>query len=148
MGRRPLLTLSAIGMSISTFILGTYFLVIEHQWLDLSGQGWIPLVCLVAFMVSYAIGYCPLPWTMSVELFPREAQVKMSSIAVTFAWTLMYLIGKFSPGVEQQIHRSGLYFIFSASSFVGIIFTMLLVPETKGKTPEDMKLYYMGKLPQ
>ena len=81
---------------------------------------------------------------MNAELFPKEAQGVMSSLASLFNWTCGFLVAQFSADVEKGINKSGLYFLFGVVCGVGIIFVLLIVPETKGKTPEDMKKYFMG----
>ena len=81
---------------------------------------------------------------MNAELFPKEAQGVMSSLATLFNWTCGFLVSKFSTDVEKAINVSGLYFLFGVVCGVGTIFVLLIVPETKGKTPDDMKKYFMG----
>ena len=81
---------------------------------------------------------------MNAELFPKEAQGVMSSLATLFNWTCAFLVSKFSSDLEKEIHASGLYFMFGAFCGLGTIFVLFIVPETKGKTPDDMKKYFMG----
>ena len=81
---------------------------------------------------------------MNAELFPKEAQGPMSSLATFFNWGCAFLVSAFSQDVENAIYASGLYFLFGAFCAVGIVFVLIFVPETKGKTPEDMKNHFMG----
>lgn len=99
---------------------------------------------MIIYNLAFCIGYGPIPWAVNAELFPKEAQGVMSSVAALFNWACAFLVSKFSTNVEDEIHASGLYFLFGSICAAGIFFVLLIVPETKGKTPDDMKLYFMG----
>ena len=81
---------------------------------------------------------------MNAEMFPKEAQGPMSALATAFNWTLAFIVSAFSADVEKAIHSYGLYFLFGAINALSMAFTIFICPETKGKTPEDMKNYFMG----
>ena len=81
---------------------------------------------------------------MNAELFPKEAQGVMSSLATAFNWTCAFIVSKFSKNLEDEIHASGLYFLFGGVCALGVFFIIFLTPETKGKTPDDMKKYFQG----
>ena len=99
---------------------------------------------MIVYIIGFSIGYGPIPWAMNAELFPKEAQGPMSSLATLFNWGCAFIVSAFSQDVEKEIHAYGLYFLFGAICALGIVFVVLLCPETKGKTPEDMKKYFMG----
>ena len=94
------------------------------------------------YVFGFSIGYGPIPWAMNAELFPREAQSVMASIAGGFNWFCAFIVTKFATNLETVIHTSGLYFLFCAINTIGVIFVTFLLPETKGKTPDDMKEYF------
>ena len=81
---------------------------------------------------------------MNAELFPKEAQGVLSSVAAAFNWLCAFVVSKFSSDGEEEIKSSGLYFLIGVICAVGAVFVILAVPETKGKSPEDMKKYFMG----
>ena len=95
-------------------------------------------------MLGFAIGVGPLTWAMNAELFPKEAQGVMASLATAFNWACSFVVTKFSSNLQNQIDYWGLYFLFGSVCALGTIFVVLIVPETKGKTPDDMKAYFMG----
>ena len=68
----------------------------------------------------------------------------MSSITTLFNWLCAFLVSKYVIKVEDDINRSGLYWLFGGIMAVGTLFVLFLVPETKGKTPEDMKRHFQG----
>lgn len=137
-----------------------------HQWQDLlklfiksvenschgsiepdviDGLGWLPVVSLVTFVIAFAIGFGPLCWTINAEIFPPEAKRLGSSIAFSANWTFAFLVTKFEPYVEDALNTSGAYFLFSAICLFGTFIIVFFVPETKGKSPEEMKAYFEKK---
>ena len=97
------------------------------------------------YIFGFAIGYGPIPWAMNAELFPKEAQGIMAPIAGGFNWLCAFIVTKFGTNLEDVINTSGLYFLFGAVNAFGLIFVILFLPETKGKTPDDMKRYFTNK---
>ena len=81
---------------------------------------------------------------MNAELFPKEAEGLFSSMVTSFNWAFAFVVIKCSVFVEDAIHTSGLYFVFGGTCALGIIFVVFLMPETKGKTPEDMRKYFQA----
>ena len=98
----------------------------------------------MAYVFAFAIGFGPIPWAMNAELFPKESQRVMAPIAGAFNWFCAFIVTKFGTNLESAINTSGLYFLFGVINILGVIFVILLLPETKGKTPEDMKRYFEG----
>ena len=92
LGRKPLLSISGVLMSISIFGMGAFFYLKENQDEDpedslirmteseVKDIAWLPLACLIIYIVAFSIGFGPLPWAMNPELFPQEAKDKGSSI--------------------------------------------------------------------
>jgi len=144
LGRRILLFASGFLMSVCIFGLGAFFYLKDQQGKDVSSLGWLPLTCLIIYIVGFSIGFGPLAWAMNAEMFPKEAQGPMSALATAFNWTLAFIVSAFSQDVEKAINASGLYFLFGAVNTLSMAFTIFICPETKGKTPEDMKNYFLG----
>jgi len=157
LGRRALLITSSVLMIPAVSGVGLYFYLADtvtqsgsggsgataaNVVIDSGNLGWLPLVCLVFFVVVYSVGFGPLPWVMNVELFPKEAQHSMASIGTAVNCVFMFVVSKFSPVLQEVIYPSGLFFCFAGFSVLGLFFVIFCVPETKGKTPEDMKRYY------
>ena len=150
-GRKLLLTLSIVAQCISIFGLGAYFYLDENSGPGgivtkgtMANLGWLPLVCMIAFFMAFSFGFGPLAWTMNVELHSREALAVMPSVGGAWCCVFAFLIGKFATNIEMAIHPSGLYFMNSGICALGTLFCIFIVPETKGKTPEDMKRYFQG----
>ena len=98
----------------------------------------------MVYIFGFSFGYGPLPWAMNAELFPKEAQSVMATISAGFCWMCAFIVTKFSTNLEDAINTSGLYFFFGIINTLGVIFVIFVLPETKGKTPDDMKIYFGG----
>ena len=153
LGRKPLLIISISFMCCSIGGLGLFFYLdklgdsgVLNQQITAEIQ-WLPLVCLVVYIVAFSMGFGPLPWTMNVELYPREVQKALSPISTSSTWCFAFLVANISPYLTNALGLSGLYFVFCGLCGLGLIFCILFVPETKGKTPEDMRNYFRGHQP-
>ncbi len=71
-GRKILLLISSAVMCVSLVVLGVFFRL-QEDGKD-EGLGWLPLVCLMIFMVAFSIGYGPIPWMMMGELIPQKVK--------------------------------------------------------------------------
>jgi len=153
LGRKVLLMTSIAMDCLAITGLGLYFYLDENSGGDIGGLvsretmeslSWLPLVCLVIFMLALSLGLGPVAWTLNVELYPREAQSVMPSVSTGLCWSFAFLIGKFGTDIEAEINQSGLFFLNGAVCLLGLFFCALVVPETKGKSPEDMKDYFQN----
>ena len=70
-------------------------------------------------MAMFSLGFGPIPWTINAELFSSEAKALASSIAFMFNWFCAFLVTKFYPDLENLIHASGAYLMFSIICFLG-----------------------------
>ena len=85
------------------------------------------------------MGMGPLPWVMNAELFSKEAKATSSSLCASFNWLCSFLVVKFSPTLESQIGASGSYLTFAILALFGTVWIGISVPETKGKTEEQIQ---------
>jgi len=107
--------------------------------------GWLPLVCLIVYSSAFSLGLGPLPRAMNAEMFPQEAKVKGSSLMTLFNWLCAFFVTKFTKNINDGISPSGSYFLFGSIMFLSTLFVIFLTPETKGKTNEDMRNYFLEK---
>ncbi len=96
------------------------------------------LVVLSIFPTCHS-GFGPLPWALNAEINPPESRSYSSAIAFSFNWLCAFLVTFFETDMEEAMHTYGVYFFYGSVCFVGIFFVALIVPETKGKTPDDLR---------
>lgn len=139
-GRRILLLVSAVLMTISMGGLGAFFYVFESNAPFATGTlYWLPLVCLVVFNFGFNVAFGPIPWVMMGELFPVRAKGVASSIATVVNRLFAFIMSKFFVNITQVIHVYGGYWLCCAFSAVAIPFVIFCVPETKGKSLEEIE---------
>lgn len=86
-GRRILLLISDCVMAICTLALGVFFYMKDNK-MDVSSLGWLPIVSLCIFIVSFSIGFGPAPWILVGELFAPDVKGMAASLNGTFNWLL------------------------------------------------------------
>jgi len=142
-GRRILLILSDLGMAVSLLVLSLHF-TMQNNRVDISWAGWIPLVAVNAFIIAFSIGFGPLPWLMMAELLSTEAKVWVSSMAVCLNWSLTFAVTKLFPIINRDLGPAITYGGFCFICVLGTLFVMLFVPETQGKSREEIQLELTG----
>ena len=95
--------------------------------------------------VSMFLPSAPLPWVLNSELFPKEVKTPASTLGATFNWTCSFLVVYFYPITEKALGKHLCYFFFAGVSLLGSVFIYFLVPETRGRSEEDMREYFRAK---
>ncbi|XP_012526435.2 facilitated trehalose transporter Tret1-2 homolog [Monomorium pharaonis] len=140
-GRRLLLIFSGIGETVSLFALGLYFYLKDAQHADDTVQqiSWLPVVALVIFISTYCVGWGPLPWAVMGEMFASNVKAKASGITVCVCWFLAFIVLKFSNDLDVAFGKYTMFWIYGGFCVLSIIFTVLILPETKGKSLQQIQ---------
>ncbi|KAH9415336.1 Solute carrier 2 (Facilitated glucose transporter) member 8, partial [Dermatophagoides pteronyssinus] len=145
LGRKILLSASGILHVVSLAALGVYYYVADKHPDTAKSLGWLPLVSLVVFIIGFSIGYGPVPWLMVAEITPTDSRSMTSAIATAFNWTCAFLMTKNFELLKDSITTEGTFFSFSGLAIVSIIFVIFLLPETKGKSSEQIAQNFQSK---
>lgn len=137
-GKRFLLLFSAAGMMVSQAALGTYF-YLKDSGKDVHAIFWLPVLCLVGYMVTYSAGFGPLPWAVMGELFPSNVKSSASTATASICWILGFLITKFFSSVSDVIGNAGSFWIFAVCCALAGIFVYKFLPETSGKSLQEVQ---------
>lgn len=143
-GRRILLLQSTSIMGLCLVILGIYFKM-QKDGYNVAAFGWIPLVCLILFIVSFSMGFGPIPWMMMAELFPVEYRGTATGITVITNWMLVFVVTLCFPIMQVAIGIYSCFWFFAGFMVLGTIFVFFLIPETKGKTISQIQAILAGK---
>ena len=136
-GRKPLFIAGTAGMFVGLSVLG---LTIYTQQM-----GVISLIAILVFVGSFAMSMGPVVWVMLSEIFPNRIRSVAMSIAVAAQWLFNAIVANSFPVVNgsafNQDNFNGAlpYFIFAFFCVITMVFVWKLVPETKGKSPEEME---------
>lgn len=136
-GRRPLIMVSATGTFLGCFLAGTSFFLKGHSML----LEWTPILAVggvLIFISSFSIGMGAVPWLIMSEIFPINVKGVAGSLVVLVNWVGAWLVS-YAFNFLMSWSSSGTFYIFSAFSVMTVLFVAKLVPETKGKTLEEIQ---------
>jgi SP family arabinose:H+ symporter-like MFS transporter len=130
-GRRTLLLWGVTGMIICLCGVGLMF----H--FELSSGPWL-LLFILGFIASFAMSLGPIPWVLISEIFPTKVRGVAMSISVLMVWIGVVLITQLTPILLDGFGGAITFWIFMFNAIILIIFTYKMIPETKGKTLEEI----------
>ncbi|CAL4214303.1 unnamed protein product, partial [Meganyctiphanes norvegica] len=136
-GRLPLLIVSNLLMSVALAGFGT-FLYVNETVSATAGNDWIPLLCALVFQVAYSLGISPIAWIYIGELFPLKHR-GMGAIANSVSYACSFASVKSFVDFQMLLGLYGAFWLYSVIALVGLIFTVVLVPETKGTGLQEMQ---------
>ncbi len=131
-------------MIVSLLCFGGYFFAKDVSELD--PPGWIPLVALMVYVVSFSVGYGPIPWLMMGEIFPGRIRGAAASVSTAFNWSCTFVVTKTFMDLQAALGAHGVFWLFAAVLLASTAFTFFFVPETRGKTLEDIERLYTGEV--
>ncbi|XP_054283139.1 facilitated trehalose transporter Tret1-like [Macrosteles quadrilineatus] len=137
LGRRPLLFISGAGMATSTFFLGLFFFLKDRNY-DLSSIAWLPLVIICIFVISFSLGFGPVPTVLFGETFPRNIATHALSVVFCLSSFSLFIVTFYFEVISLAIGRGVLFFICTTCTLVGILFAHFFVIETKNKPLEQI----------
>lgn len=137
-GRKPLIFIGSFGMLAGFLLLGGTLMT--------GSVGILSLIGVLLFIASFAMSMGPVVWVILSEMFPNNIRSAAMSIAVSAQWAANYVVTQTFPMVaESEVNNNAYwngslpYFIFSAFIVGIIIFTYKYIPETKGKSLEELE---------
>jgi MFS transporter, SP family, xylose:H+ symportor len=148
MGRRPLQILGALIMAVSMIALGTDF------WI--GGKGMVALIAMLVYTAGFAMSWGPVTWVLLSEIFPNQIRGKAMALAVAMQWIANYLVSwtfpilDKNPYLVEHFNHGFAYWIYGVMGIFAALFMWKLVPETKGRTLEQMESIWLAggeKLP-
>jgi SP family xylose:H+ symportor-like MFS transporter len=136
-GRRPLQIIGALIMAVAMVSLGTAF------WL--GGEGMLALVSMLVYTAGFAVSWGPVTWVLLSEIFPNQIRGKAMALAVAMQWIANYLVSwtfpilDKNPYLVEHFKHGFAYWIYGGMSLLAALFMWKFVPETKGRTLEQMQ---------
>jgi SP family xylose:H+ symportor-like MFS transporter len=129
-GRKPLLMVGSVGMAIGMFAISAL------SFFNIIGIG--TLVFIIIYTASFMMSWGPICWVLISELFPNKIRGRAVAVAVAAQWAANYFISSTYPAMME--FSGGLtYSFYGLMSILSFIFVWRMVPETKGKTLEEME---------
>nr|XP_027231227.1 facilitated trehalose transporter Tret1-like [Penaeus vannamei] len=138
-GRKPLLVATAVICAVSEGVAGAFL------FLEVEGAAWVPLASVIVFVISYGIGVGPIPWAYLGELLPTPVR-SLGAAAITFGYSVTYFAVNFV--FLKVISSLGLgltLIVFGTSNLIIGLLVLFFVPETKGRTLQDLEKAFQSK---
>lgn len=130
-GRRPLMLIGAFGLAAIYLVLGLLY----HR--HVTGM---PVLCLVLAAIGcYAMSLAPVTWVVISEIFPNRIRGAAMSLAVSSLWIGCFLLTYTFPILNKSLGASGTFWLYGAICVLGGVFIAARLPETKGKTLEQIE---------
>lgn len=145
-GRRALLILSAIVMSICNIGLGVYFYLLDSKSDYITYLNWLPISSLCIYVIAFSLGLGPIPYVLVAEIFTTETKAVASSLTVATSCLNAFIVTKFFSNVRDLIGIGPTFFVFGGFTTICAIFVLAIVPETKGKSfHEIQRSLFLGR---
>lgn len=178
-GRRPLLMVSGVGMTISAFIAALYFdssdvfisvfnknstnilsnitltsnistssfeptvsVPLSSDLDSVSYSNTVGLFCILMFVTMSSVGFLVIPWTLIGEILPVSIRGVGGGLLVSYAYILMFVVVKFFPFILDAFHISGCFYFFSFTSLLNVVIVYFFLPETLGKSFEEIEKWF------
>ncbi|KAL5358145.1 general substrate transporter [Aspergillus floccosus] len=140
-GRRALLMSGAVGTCISLVIVGAIIGAFGSDLVNHQSAGWAGIAFIYIYDINFSYSFAPIGWVLPSEIFNLSIRSKAISITTSATWMCNFVIGLITPDMLDSI-TWGTYIFFAAFCLLALAFTFFCIPETRGKTLEDMDLIF------
>jgi len=140
-GRRPLLLVGIAGMIVTLAMLGLSFRI-SNQSVQLA---WIAVICLMGYVASFAISLGPIFWLMIAEIYPLKIRGLAEGMTATFNWTSNLAVSLTFLTLVEKLGANSTFLFCAFASVASWFFAYYLVPETKGRTLEEIEAFWRAR---
>src|SRR5690606_7878432 len=132
LGRKKLLLIGSAGMAICLALVGLAF------YQEATAGYWV-LVGILMYISFFAISLGPLTFVVVAEIFPNSIRGRAMGVAIFFLWLSVYIVSQTFPMLLEAIGSAYTFWIYMVMSVLAFIFIWRMVPETKGKSLEEIQ---------
>lgn len=130
-GRRKLMLTGAAGLALIYLLMGCcYFAGIS---------GWIMLVLVMMAIACYAMSLAPIVWVVLSEIFPQQIRGTAMAISTLFLWIACFILTYTFPLLNEWLEAAGTFWLYGGICLAGFFFIRARLPETKGKSLEEIE---------
>jgi len=138
-GRKTLILAGTAVQFVSFALVGWFY--------HIHGSGLAVLIFVMSFVAGHAFGNGVACWVIISEIYPTKVRGRGMSIATTALWLLGYLGNQLFPVMQKHLGSDGTFWCFSAGALLTIILVGWLIPETKGRSLEEITKLWTEKTP-
>ncbi|XP_066253220.1 facilitated trehalose transporter Tret1-like [Euwallacea similis] len=142
-GRKIILIVSSVLSGLCLLALSVYF-HLQYLEIDVSSVSWIPIASVLIYAAAFKYGIGLVPIVITAEIFPA----KMKALGMTIADVMFVIGGLLSIQLYQILHKLGMFvpfYVFTLSAFFVALYSVFCIPETKGKSLEQIQLMLKGE---
>jgi sugar porter (SP) family MFS transporter len=137
-GRKPLLIYGIIGILISLIVVGILF------YFDVNNT-YLLMTFILAFLACFSFSFGPVLWVLLSEIYPLKIRGAAMSIATMAVWVGATFIGQMTPWLLENLKPHGTFWLFAAFMVPALFMVIRILPETKGKTLEEIENYWLKR---
>ncbi|XP_028178065.1 facilitated trehalose transporter Tret1-like [Ostrinia furnacalis] len=139
LGRKLLMWTTSLGLTIFLTLIGVYALLDSYYKVDMTSVAFLPLLCLIVYMILFTLGVGPVPWILVAEMFPVKTKCLASGICSFMCWLAGFIWTRFFRDVAASYGIYTAFWILAVCCGIGFVFSATLLPETKGKTFDEIQ---------
>ncbi|EGO55371.1 hypothetical protein NEUTE1DRAFT_85607 [Neurospora tetrasperma FGSC 2508] len=140
-GRKPVLTIGALGMATCHIIIAVIVAKNVDQWETHKAAGWAAVAMVWLFVIHFGYSWGPCAWIIVAEIWPLSTRPYGVSLGASSNWMNNFIVGQVTPDMLKAIPY-GTYIIFGLLTYMGAAFIWFFVPETKRLTLEEMDIIF------
>ena len=135
-GRKPLMVIGSIGMSIAMFLMAVTF-ISGHA------RGYFLLICIMGYLAAFGFSLGPVVWVLIAEMFPNRIRSYAVAIATFMLWGANFVVSLTFPYLLNSL-KGYTFVIYGAMCVLCLLFVLKYLHETKGKTLEEIESEIAG----
>ena len=138
LGRKPMLIFGTTGMGLSFVLLGAAF-----KFQVFAGT-WI-LIFTLLYTAFFAMTQGPIVWVVIAEIFPTRIRGRAMAIATAALWIADFAVSLTFPIIADKFHETSAFGLYAAMCLIDVVFIWRVLPETKGKSLEEIERHWLKK---
>ncbi|XP_050535057.1 facilitated trehalose transporter Tret1-like [Daktulosphaira vitifoliae] len=138
-GRKTLMIFSFTSMGISLLGLSYYYFLKNNKYEIAQSLGYSPLVAIIIYIAMYSVGCGPTPYVVIGEIFSSELKALGMGVATATNGILLWLVTCSAAPLDELFGPSGTFYIYSGFCFLGMLFVVHKVPETKNQSLAEIQ---------
>ena len=136
-GRRKLMLFGSAGLALIYIVLGSCY------YLELKGL--VVLIMVILAIATYAMSLAPITWVILSEIFPNRIRGAAMAVATTVLWIACFVLTYTFPILNKLLDASGTFWLYAFICVTGFLFILKKLPETKGKSLEQVEAYFENR---
>jgi len=135
LGRKLMLMIGSAGMALFLALIGAFF------YMDMTKGYWV-ILSILGYISFFGISLGPLTFVVVAEIFPTRVRAKAISVAIFMLWISTFAVSLVFPAFLKLLGGAYTFWLFTGFSVLSFLFIWKIVPETKGKTLEEIEEYW------